>query len=357
MKKVVLIFSIMLISASVSFAFDFDFKFKESDSTTKTCKGYDEGYVCPNENPVYIEDFISIFMPHSMTHDFYIGNGQYKTCKQLKNGHYCKNELPVLYTSFLYTTLIDGIPIINKKGILIKSEDGTEKICKVDKNGYTCGNEKQYFNPILPFGTWKFYKSDRDKELNKTCTGYTNGYICPGKKPVYVENFRSHFDFKLIGGGYENFGESEIPTTSKISNGKTSKGILITDKNNKQKICKILDFDKYVQYGYVCKGETPVVLKNRPAITAYKNAENYNVYRRDILNDQLTQVTCKQKDGYYYCPGETKKSIPSNTNSYSKSNSQVQTPKYLEIPVGNGQYKKYRIDKGMGSDTIRLRKW
>lgn len=386
MKKLSLLFLLMLIFVSKSYAFTFDFKLKGYDGITKDCKAFETGYVCNGEDPLYLDTFPvyehekpiswdtfqSLFIPTKevMTTTIYASDG-YKTCKQLRNGYYCKSELPVLNTSSLSTLLLNGIVFKKNKGILVKSDNGIEQICKVDKSGYICGDEKQKFNPILPYGTWEFYANNLNKE--NICTGYTNGYICPGKSPVYVDNFRSFFDFKLIYGQTEYKTEEldltgSVPVLSELAinnrftnlNKNKFKGVLITDKDNNQKICKLFSFDIYIQSGYVCKNEVPVVLKERPTLPAsLKNASDYYVNRVNILTNESQKITCKQKNGYYYCPGEDKKKIyiPKRSdfdyNAYSEKQKMKQSlnGQIIKLPDGT----RGKID--FFGDEIRIQKW
>lgn len=339
MKKLGLLISLLICQPVLSSnLLNETIEFYDSN-TSKICTAYDNGFVCEDKDPVYYDNFKEIFKPFNM-----ILSSYNKNCISLNKGYKCPGEDPVIWDVGLRKGVLVGQDIQQKSQIKFagKYSNTDNKMTKKYYSMYISNENNWTFTK-----EYGFYKS----KYIKNCVGYENGYICPGEEPVYYKNFRKAFDpsisyndirlynggtlscyelnFKnkyIIKDGFQCFGSMpQILLWARNGLSKYSEfdlGILITNKDNQTKeICKVLDFDKYVQSGYVCKGKNPVVLKERPKMSI-KNNETYYVYRTNILTNNTQQIACKKKDDYYYCPGESgkviEKPISSNSGYYSK---------------------------------------
>lgn len=324
MKKIsllILLLAFSSIPASAYFTYDFEFKLVQDDKT-KICQAFDDGYVCKAEEPVYYENFKKLFLP--IKTNYHIVNDE--KCLTVLGGYKCSGKPPVLFGK-------------GAKGVLIKDELGKEQICKMKRNGnYECPKNEELYSMIIPYGNWKFTRSlgfFKEKFTNN-CIGYKNGYICPGEEPKFVKNFRKtlsplvdYSDIHFYDGGKTECYDLQVSKNIMVKDASYcygnipnitmwhdysigSKGIFVAEKDNpsKTKICKLFSFDKYIQYGYVCNAELPVILKHRPPVTKLKNTSNYYVYRKDIITGENKKITCQKDQTYYYCPGEPKQNLP-----------------------------------------------
>ena len=313
MKKFLLLIFLICQTMPV-LAFDFNLVI---DDKVKTCQAYTDGYQCNGEEPVYVEGFEDSFIPLHLHESTLLGASNY--AKLLGFGDVYKIDDELIYTAKIKK---------KKKGVLINNQ-----VCKSEENGYTCDELPQnYFNIFIRNIPWNFSFAKNGlgflplKITTKDCKGYFQGYQCPNEEPVYIKDFWKHFEpyvstydknvKNLINGmfnchelKYGYYCPGNLPVINKLYKTTTHRGIFVTNKNSSENknICRHYTLDEYIDSGYQCKGEAPVITK-RP--TNVKYTGKYKLHgkieemRKGIFtNDDF--VTCNQyKDGSVYCPGE-----------------------------------------------------
>lgn len=317
MKKIsllILLLTFSTISACAYFTYNFEFKLIQDDKT-KICQAFEDGYVCNGEEPVYYENFKETFIPLKVNYWCL----DRKDCLRLNQGHQCIDEKPVFWFK-------------GQKGILIKDSEGKEQICALKRDGsYECPQNDELYSMLLPYGNWEFIREEGFWKVKYTqgCIGYKNGYICTGEEPRYIKDFRNSFDFSVseqmsndmkVKNGiplYKNCYElklgyyctGEMPVINKVYKIDEHRGIFVPDKSNpgNKKICKNFTLDEYIDSGYKCKGEEPVITK-RPTKVKYTGKYKFHGKVEEMRKGIIANygfVTCNQyKDGSVYCPGE-----------------------------------------------------
>lgn len=116
--------------------------------------------------------------------------------------------------------------------------------------------------------------------------------------------YKNCYELKL---GYYCTGE--MPVINKVYKIDEHRGIFVPDKSNpgNKKICKNFTLDEYIDSGYKCKGEEPVITK-RPTKVKYTGKYKFHGKVEEMRKGIIANygfVTCNQyKDGSVYCPGE-----------------------------------------------------
>lgn len=196
------LFELLLPSVPWHFSFGKDgLTFLPLKITKKDCLGYDDGYQCPGEDPVYIEYFWARFLPNVSYNDGFIKSPTEPNnlCYELKNGYLCPGDLPVMDNRNELFYKYD-----EHKGIFISDKDNPKdtKICRYYDNfktysdiGYECNGEKVVILKKRPttinykgskkWGTESQMRTDIISKRYKIieCSQFVNGYTyCPGEE-------------------------------------------------------------------------------------------------------------------------------------------------------------------------------